>query len=270
MPISEQSGILYVHTIRSWVDGSSPPPDALPRIERRGDRREDAGSVQDHGFSPPIPASACGQTCAERYLNHSLFPCSTYICVDRLDKTWREDPMGEPDAGHGDVSRVSAIGGVLEQLGVTDAVTLAEAAILHLDHPRWAVWQPVDGSGWAAVRPAGRRPPGPEVPMLWVRADTAAELGRRMSRADAELSPPDLAVVRRRVPLPPWRCRLLIGPHRFRVSGGGPARLVRACACYLRAGAVHGDRAVRRRARAALPSPPGSASAARTAETRSR
>jgi hypothetical protein len=104
--------------------------------------------------------------------------------------------MGEPDAGHGDASRVSAIGGVLEQLGVTDAVTLAEAAILHLDHPRWAVWQPVDGSEWAAVRPAGRRPPGPEVPMLWVRADSAAELGRRMSRADAGLSPPDLAVIR--------------------------------------------------------------------------
>ena len=98
--------------------------------------------------------------------------------------------MGEPGAGHGDAGRVSPIGGVLEQLGVTDAVTLAEAAILHLDHPRWAVWQPVDGSGWTAVRPAGRRQPGPEVPMLWVHADSAAELGRRMSRADAGLSPP--------------------------------------------------------------------------------
>jgi hypothetical protein len=64
---------------------------------------------------------------------------------------------------------------VLEQLGVTDAVTLAEAAILCLDHPRWAVWRPVDGSGWAAVRPAGRRPPGPEVPMLWVRICREAE-----------------------------------------------------------------------------------------------
>jgi hypothetical protein len=101
----------------------------------------------------------------------------------------REDLMGEPGAGTGDAGLASVIGGALEHLGVTDAVTLAEAAVLHLDHPRWAVWRPVDGSGWAAVRPAGLRPPGPGVPMLWVRADTAAELGGRMSRADAGLSP---------------------------------------------------------------------------------
>jgi hypothetical protein len=78
---------------------------------------------------------------------------------------------------------------VLEQLGVTDALTLAEVAVLQQGHPRWAVWVPAAGGEWAAARPAGSRPPGPEVPMLWVRAGTAAELGGRMSRADAGLPP---------------------------------------------------------------------------------
>ncbi len=44
--------------------------------------------------------------------------------------------------------------------------------------------------GWVAVRPAGSRPPGPEVPMLWVAAETAAELGARMRVADAGMTPP--------------------------------------------------------------------------------
>jgi hypothetical protein len=78
---------------------------------------------------------------------------------------------------------------VLEQLGFTDALTLAEVAVLQQGHPRWAVWVPAAGGEWAAARPAGSRPPGPEVPMLWVRAGTAAELGGRMSRADAGLPP---------------------------------------------------------------------------------
>lgn len=63
---------------------------------------------------------------------------------------------------------VSVVGGVLEEFGVTDALTLAEVVALYRDHPRWAVWLPAPGGGWAAVRPAGSHPPGPEVPMLWV------------------------------------------------------------------------------------------------------
>lgn len=94
--------------------------------------------------------------------------------------------MGKPG---GDTGLTFAVRDVLEQLGFTDALTLAEVAVLHQGHPRWAVWVPAAGGEWAAARPAGSRPPGPEVPILWVRAATAAELGGRMSRADAGLPP---------------------------------------------------------------------------------
>ena len=98
--------------------------------------------------------------------------------------------MGEPDAGAGDNGLASAVRAVLEQHGLTDALALAEVVVLYRDHPRWAIWMPVADGEWAAVRPAGSRPPGPEVPMLWVHAGTVADLGGRMSRADARLSPP--------------------------------------------------------------------------------
>jgi hypothetical protein len=81
------------------------------------------------------------------------------------------------------------VGGALEEFGVTDALVLAEAVALYRDHPRWAMWLPPSGGGWAAVRPAGSRPPGPEVPMLWVHAGSADELGARMHQADSGLSP---------------------------------------------------------------------------------
>ena len=98
--------------------------------------------------------------------------------------------MEEPAAGADNAGLASVVRDVLEQHGLTDALTLAEVVVLYRDHPRWAVWMPVAGGEWAAARPAGSRPPGPEVPMLWVRAGTAADLGGRMSRADARLSPP--------------------------------------------------------------------------------
>ena len=97
--------------------------------------------------------------------------------------------MGEHGGGASDAGPVSGIRDVLERYGFTDAPTLAAVADLHRDHPRWAVWVPVADGEWAAARPAGSRPPGPEVPMLWVCAGTAAELGGRMSRADAGLPP---------------------------------------------------------------------------------
>ena len=97
--------------------------------------------------------------------------------------------MGEQRVGTSDAGPASGIRDVLERLGFADALTLAEVAVLHRDHPRWAVWVPVAGGEWAAARPAGSRPPGPDVPMLWVRAGTAAELGGRMSRVDGGLPP---------------------------------------------------------------------------------
>lgn len=98
--------------------------------------------------------------------------------------------MRKPDAASRGPSLVSAVRGLLEQFEVADARALAEAVTLHWDHPRWAVWLPAAGGGvWTAVRPVSARLPGPEMPMVWVRADTAQELGARMQQADAGLSP---------------------------------------------------------------------------------
>ena len=60
---------------------------------------------------------------------------------------------------------------------------------------------PADRGEWAAMRPAESVPPGPEAPMVWVRAGTAGELekphacGRRSTtsrtpRLDAATKPP--------------------------------------------------------------------------------
>ena len=68
-----------------------------------------------------------------------------------------------------------------------DAETLGMLAVLYRDHPRWAVWLPLPGGQWTAVRPAGSRPPAAQSPMLWVRADTPAELGERIRNADGAL-----------------------------------------------------------------------------------
>lgn len=87
-----------------------------------------------------------------------------------------------------DGAEPSRSGGRAEE--VMDAETLAVITILYQEHSRWAVWPPLSASGqWTAVRPAGSRPPGPEVPLLWVSAATAAGLGKRMRDADAALEP---------------------------------------------------------------------------------
>ena len=63
-------------------------------------------------------------------------------------------------------------------------------ALLYRNHPRWALWLPLSPGGpWTAVRPAGSRPPGPGVPLLWVSAATAAELGERMRNTGTALKP---------------------------------------------------------------------------------
>jgi len=50
------------------------------------------------------------------------------------------------------------------------------------------VWLPYRGRRWTAVRPASARAPGPDLPMIWVQAVTAAELAARMRGADAQLT----------------------------------------------------------------------------------
>jgi hypothetical protein len=65
---------------------------------------------------------------------------------------------------------------------------LTEVIVLHREFPAWAVWLPDRGRPWIAVRVASARAPGPELPMIWVHAGTAAELGTRMRQADGALS----------------------------------------------------------------------------------
>ena len=79
-----------------------------------------------------------------------------------------------------DASRaLTGLGEVLAHAGASGHLqVLAEAARVMHDHPAWAVWLPAHGTGWTAIRPAGARPPGPGLPMLWVHAETADQLVR--------------------------------------------------------------------------------------------
>jgi hypothetical protein len=92
--------------------------------------------------------------------------------------------------GHGDEDGTSPL---LEALAGLDAETsevIGQFIALYGEFPAWAVWLPFRGRRWAAVRPASARAPGPDLPMIWVHADTAAELAARMRGADAQLTPP--------------------------------------------------------------------------------
>jgi hypothetical protein len=97
-------------------------------------------------------------------------------------------PSGSGEV-NGDVEALIALGDALERLGVTGALVLVQVAYLLRTYPRWAVWLPATDGEWTAVRPAGSRLPGPEMTMLWLKAETARELARMMRRADAQLSP---------------------------------------------------------------------------------
>jgi hypothetical protein len=83
---------------------------------------------------------------------------------------------------------LAALGEALDWIGAGRVRRLAEVVVLLRAFPQWAVWLPTGGVLWTAVRPAGSMAPGPEVPMLWVRAVTAGELAGLMRAADARLS----------------------------------------------------------------------------------
>jgi hypothetical protein len=69
-----------------------------------------------------------------------------------------------------------------------EEAVLAEAIILLRDHPHWAIWLPASGADWNAIRPASSRPPSPELPTIWVHAETASELANLMKAADEQVS----------------------------------------------------------------------------------
>lgn len=73
-----------------------------------------------------------------------------------------------------------------------DDETLAMLSAMHRDpeFDPWGIWVPSSpGSPWRAVRPAGSRPPGPSMPLLWVESETAVGLRQAMARANITLGP---------------------------------------------------------------------------------
>jgi hypothetical protein len=88
-----------------------------------------------------------------------------------------------------DVKAVAALSEALGQLGVDSRIlALAVAALVMRDHPHWAVWLPASDRDWTAIRPAGSRPPAPDLPMIWVNAATASELASLMRSVDEQVS----------------------------------------------------------------------------------
>ena len=103
----------------------------------------------------------------------------------KRDAVEREDTL----RGDAEEYRISPL--LLDALAGLDAEArqaTAEVIVLHRDFPAWAVWPAYRGRAWAAVRPASARPPGPDLPMVWVHAATSTELADRMRTVDAQLA----------------------------------------------------------------------------------
>jgi len=95
-------------------------------------------------------------------------------------------PAGQ-EGGHGALPPLAE---ALAGLGPEAGQAMIEVIMLHREFPAWAVWLPHGGRPWVAVRPASARAPGPDLPMIWTTAPTAAELATRMESVNAQLSPP--------------------------------------------------------------------------------
>jgi hypothetical protein len=99
-----------------------------------------------------------------------------------LPAEYRERRQISPDNG------VHPEGARAVRVTPEEEAVLAEAIILLRDHPHWAIWLPASGADWNAIRPASSRPPSPELPTIWVHADTASELARLMRSTDGQVS----------------------------------------------------------------------------------
>ena len=97
---------------------------------------------------------------------------------------WEGTPAGRDEEAGISPLLLETLAGL--DTGASQAVT--EMIVLHCQFPAWAVWLPYRGRRWTAVRPASARAPGPDLPMIWVQAVTAAELAARMRGADAQLT----------------------------------------------------------------------------------
>ena len=95
--------------------------------------------------------------------------------------------MGELDAASHD-------GGLIFETYWKTSVHRTRRPLLRSSGCTWITRSGRFGCPWTVgtgpLRAAGSRPPGPEMPLLWVHATTAAQLDVRMHSADAGLSPP--------------------------------------------------------------------------------
>lgn len=88
-----------------------------------------------------------------------------------------------------DIQALMALGEALDRLGAGSVRGFAEAAFLVRAFPQWAICRHAEGRLWIAVRSVGSRPLGPEMPTVWVRAESAGELAERMRAGNSGLSP---------------------------------------------------------------------------------
>jgi GNAT superfamily N-acetyltransferase len=176
-------GTALLHVGHAKLDGEGTPA----YLKASGPRSRDlylAHGYTDHGS--PIQLS-------EGVLMHPMWR-EPHVRTGRndlvLDEARRErgvSSAGLPAEASGDSQSLTVLGDALDRLGLASARRLAEAAVLIRAFPRWAVWLPEGSGTWTAARPAGLMPPGPEAPMVWVRAGTAGQLASLMRAADTQL-----------------------------------------------------------------------------------
>lgn len=76
----------------------------------------------------------------------------------------------------------------VNELDGTNGPAITGIIDLYREFPAWAVWLPRQGGPWAAARPSSERLPVPDLPMIWVHAETSDELADRMRSVEWQLS----------------------------------------------------------------------------------
>jgi hypothetical protein len=98
----------------------------------------------------------------------------------------RNDTLAGREGEDGMPSPLEALDG----LNLEARQAIIQVIKLHREFPSWAVWLPSGGRSWTAVRPASGRPPGPDLPLVWVHAESAGQLASRMRGVDGQLASP--------------------------------------------------------------------------------
>jgi hypothetical protein len=146
----------------------------------------DGHMCDDHACD--LDLLAAYQRTAIAILNASNLRCGPPLIahvLTRLHAPGPEDVMDKHAEEGGENRMDTECGGAA---WIRAEANLVEAVILLRAHPQWAIWLPASGSDWTAIRPASSRSPAPELPTIWVHADTADELARLMRAADEQIS----------------------------------------------------------------------------------